>query len=284
MDPIKPEIFSNPPLNRCRLFDTHCHVTADAFSKDQQLVLKRAADFGIERLVVIGAGTKLESNERTIALAQQHATKQTPQYPMINYSIGIHPHDADIWNAATKKSLHEMLSNNHAVAIGEIGLDYHYNFATKENQWHAFTDQLELAEEFSLPFIVHTREADDDTYKMLKNFAPLIQQCGGVMHCFSGTPQIAEKYLQLGMHLSFSGIVTFPKAHDIQQSAIITPPHRLLIETDAPYLTPHPHRGRRNEPACLYWTALKVAELRKTDFALLTEQTFNNACRFFKIT
>lgn len=274
--PLTDAQFGAPPATPPRLFDSHAHIGAEAFRDDLQQILQRARAFGVERILAIGAGTGQASNETALRLA---AT-----VPGVVASVGIHPHEADLWNDATAASIDTLLkahAKKQCVAVGEIGLDFHYNFSSRKNQQAAFAAQLALAAHYELPFIIHTREAHAETYATLQQHEAQIRRFGGLIHCFSQGPREAEEYLALGLHLSFSGVVTFPKADELRQALALVPADRLLIETDAPYLTPHPHRGKRNEPACVYWTALKIAELQGRTVQEVAAQTYANASRLF---
>ncbi len=205
-------------------------------------------------MVVIGTGDGPPDLEAGIRLADR--------YSAIYATVGIHPHDAAKVEVGDEfLRLSRLLQHDKVVAVGEIGLDYHYDLSPREVQKAVFIAQMDLAADARKPIVIHTREAWDDTFALLeKHWKPT--GLGGIMHCFSGGPTEAERCLALGFHLSFGGIVTFPKALDVQEAARTTPSHRILIETDAPYLAPVPRRGKRNEPAFVVETARKMAELR----------------------
>jgi TatD DNase family protein len=189
----------------------------------------------------------------------------------------VHPHDAAKASEATLDQLRELLRHPKALALGEIGLDYHYNNSPPEVQRRLFVGQLALASEQRVPIVIHTREAWPDTFRLLlDHWDP---RAGGIMHCFSGGPAEAERCLALGFHLSFAGILTYPKAAEIREAARITPLDRLLAETDAPYLAPVPHRGRRNEPAFVAETVGKLAELRAEPFESVAAAILSNGRR-----
>ena len=250
--------------------DSHCHLDDKRFAEDLPAVLDRAAAAGITRILTIGTGDGPPGIDCAIRVAER--------YPQIVASIGVHPHDASKATPKTFDDLRALARHPKVVAFGEIGLDYHYDFSPRELQREVFTEQLKLARELSLPIIIHTREAWDDTIAVLTG-NPL--NAGGIMHCFSGDTAQAEQALALGFHLSFGGVITFKNAGAMREAARITPDNRLLIETDAPYLAPIPHRGKRNEPAFMTETARKLAEVRGTTperIAELTAANFNRLC------
>lgn len=240
------------------LIDSHCHLDHKDFDADRDAVIQRALDAGLERMVAIGS-------EAGVQLAGR--------YPFFYATAGIHPHHAAKATEDDFKRLDELLANPKVVAVGEIGLDYHYDFAPRDKQKAVFVRQMEIAAARKKPVVIHTREAWDDTFALL-------QLCPhGIMHCFSGGPLEAQRALDLGFHLSFGGIVTYPKALDVQEAARIAPPDKLLIETDAPYLAPVPRRGKRNEPAFIAHTARKLADLRGVTFEEIARATTENARR-----
>lgn len=251
--------------------DTHCHLDARAFDADREAVIERARAAGVSRMVAIGTGDGPPDLEAGIRLAER--------YSFMDATVGVHPHDAAKASAETWAELASLTAHPKVVAIGEIGLDYHYNFSPPEVQRAVFVRQMEIAREARLPIIIHTREAWEDTVELIRrHWDPAF---GGVFHCFSGGPREAEQALELGFHLSFSGIVTFPKASGVQEAARMAPADRLLIETDAPYLAPVPHRGKRNEPAYVVETARCVAALRGVtaeEIARLAAENWSRLC------
>jgi TatD DNase family protein len=199
------------------------------------------------------------------------------KYEQVYASIGVHPHDASKLTAHTLDDLRALAANPKVVAFGEIGLDYHYDFSPRETQREAFIAQLRLARELNLPITIHTREAWDDTTAVLRDN----WQGEGIMHCFTGDSVQAQEALAMGFHLSYGGVLTFKTAENVREAARITPDDRLLIETDAPYLAPIPHRGKRNEPAMMVETAKKLAEVRGTSvehIAQVTASNFDRLC------
>jgi TatD DNase family protein len=246
------------------LIDSHCHLDSKDFDADRDEVIQRALDAGVERMVAIGTGDL----EVGIRLAEK--------YPCFCATVGVHPHDASKATEEDFRRLDELLAHPKVVAVGEIGLDYHYDFAPRDVQKAVFIRQMEIAAARKKPIVIHTREAWDDTFAALGGTG-LQPVCSGIMHCFSGGPHEAQRALDLGFYLSFGGIVTYAKALDVQAAAKMTPLDRLLIETDAPYLAPVPRRGKRNEPAFVTHTARKLAELRGVTFEEIARATTGNA-------
>jgi TatD DNase family protein len=240
------------------LIDSHCHLDSKEFDADRDAVIERALDAGVERMVAIGS-------EAGVQLAET--------YPFFYATVGIHPHEAAKAVEDDFKRLDELLAHPKVVAVGEIGLDYHYDFAPRDTQRAVFIRQMEIASGRKKPIVIHTREAWDDTFALL-HLCPF-----GIMHCFSGGPIEAQRALEFGFHLSFGGIVTYPKALAVQEAARMAPLDRLLIETDAPYLAPVPRRGKRNEPAFVTYIARKLADLRGVTFEDIARATTKNARR-----
>jgi TatD DNase family protein len=251
------------------LVDSHCHLDDEKFDGDREQTIERARAAGVERLMAIGTGDGPPDLETAVRLADR--------YPFIYATIGVHPHDASKAVPATFDRLRELARHPKVLAIGEIGLDYHYDFSPRETQRAVFERQLELAAEVGKPIVIHTREAWDDTLAALGAKWP----GGGIMHCFTGGEQQAREALELGFHLSFGGVITFPKAEEPRQAARIVPDDRLLVETDCPYLAPAPHRGKRNEPAFLVETVKRLAAVRETTpetIAGLTTANWERLC------
>jgi len=255
------------------LVDSHCHLDDEKFDTDRDATIERARAAGVRRMMAIGTGNGPPDLEAALRLARLH--------DFIYATIGVHPHDAAKATEATFERLAALAEEAKVLAIGEIGLDYHYDFSPRDVQREVFTRQLALARAAGKPIVIHTREAWDDTLAVIREQG---LPFGGIMHCFTGSPQEAGQALDLGFHVSFGGILTFPKAVDVRQAAAMTPESRLLIETDCPYLAPVPHRGKRNEPAFLLETARRLAEVRAStleDIASLTTRNFN---QLFKIS
>jgi TatD DNase family protein len=249
--------------------DSHCHLDDKRFADDLDAVLDRAAAAGVTRILTIGTGDGPPEVDRAVRIADR--------YSQVYASIGVHPHDASKVTPQTYADLRALASHSKVVAFGEIGLDYHYDFSPREIQREVFTEQLKLAREVNLPITIHTREAWQDTMSILREH----WSGEGVMHCFTGDPAQAQEALDLGLHLAYGGVLTFKTAEAVRESARITPPDRLLLETDAPYLAPIPHRGKRNEPAMMIETARKLAEVRGITpeaIAALTSTNFERLC------
>lgn len=251
-----------------KLVDSHCHLDDEQFAADRDAAIERARAAGIERILAIGTGSGPPDLEAAIRLAEQHT--------FIFATVGVHPHDAAKASPETFARLAELTRHPKVLAMGEIGLDYHYDFSPRDVQRSVFAAQLALSAEAKKPIVIHTREAWDDTIAIMREHG---LPCGGIMHCFTGGPGEAEQALELGFHLSFGGILTFPKADDVRKSAALTPENRLLIETDAPYLAPVPHRGKRNEPSFIVETVRRLAELRGWPLEHAADVTTRNFAR-----
>jgi TatD DNase family protein len=249
--------------------DSHCHLDDKRFSDDLEAVLDRAAAAGVTRILTIGTGDGPPEIDRAARLADR--------YPQIFASVGVHPHDAAKVTPRTYDDLRALAGRPKVIAFGEIGLDYHYDFSPREVQRDVFIEQLKIAQAVNLPITIHTREAWEDTMTILREH----YNGPGVMHCFTGDPTQAREALALGFHLSYGGVLTFKTAGSVRESARITPDDRLLIETDAPYLAPIPHRGKRNEPAMMCETARCLAEIRETTIEAVAALTTANFDRLF---
>ena len=236
-----------------RLVDSHCHLDSKDFDSDRGEVVQRAIEAGVDRMVAIGTGDGPPDLEAGIRLAER--------YDPLLATVGIHPHDAAKAKPQDFERLCALLAHPKVVAVGEIGLDYHYDFSPRDVQKSTFIAQMRIAAEARKPIVIHTREAWDDTFSLIaEHWAP--RGLPGIMHCFSGGLVEARRSLDVGFYLSFGGIVTFPKAAEVHDAARQAPLDRLLIETDAPYLAPVPRRGKRNEPALVVHVAKRLAELR----------------------
>ena len=251
------------------MIDTHCHLEMEAFDDDREDVIKRAREAGLEAIITIGSD--FEGCKGAVALAEK--------YDFIYATVGIHPHDAKGFNEDIFSQIKEWAKNKKVVAIGEIGLDYHYDHSPRDIQRDVFKKKLYYAKEINLPVIVHSREAKRDTLQILKESAV----SKGVMHCFSGDMDMAERAMEMGFYISIAGPVTFKNASKLRDIAKAIPDDYLLIETDAPYLTPEPLRGKRNEPAFVVHTAKAIAELRGVSYEDIDRITTLNAKRLFGI-
>jgi len=249
------------------MIDSHCHLDSAEFDDDRDAVIERALEAGVEHMLAIGTGNGPPDLEAGLRLADKH--------PAFYATIGIHPHDTSKASPDDFKHLTHLLSHPKVLAVGEIGLDYHYDFSPRDVQKSAFIQQMEIAARAKKPIVIHTREAWEDTLALIEqHWTP--HGIGGIMHCFSGGPEEARRALNLGFYLSFGGIVTFPKALAVQESAKSAPRDRILLETDAPYLAPVPKRGKRNEPALMVHTARKLAELRGESYEAICNATTKN--------
>lgn len=253
------------------MIDSHCHLDSEQFDQDREEVIQRALAAGVTHMVAIGTGNGPPDLEAGIRLADRYAAFYA--------TVGVHPHDASKATDEVFEHLSGLAVHPNVVAIGEIGLDYHYDFSPREVQQAVFREQMRIAAEAKKPIVIHTREAWDDTISCIRENWDVGR--GGIMHCFSGGPKEAQQALDLGFYLSFGGIVTFPRAVEIQDAARRAPADRILIETDAPYLAPVPKRGKRNEPAFMVETARKLAELRgvsEREIAETTTANFKRLC------
>jgi len=247
-----------------KVVDSHCHLDDNQFDADRDAVIERAREAGVERMMAIGTGGGPPDLEAALRLARQH--------DFIYATIGVHPHDAAKATPETFAAMETLAAESKVLAIGEIGLDYHYDFSPRGVQRAVFAAQLNLAGRAGKPIVIHTREAWDDTLALLRE-----QWSGpGIIHCFSGGPPEARQVLDMGFYLSFGGVITFPKAEALRDAARMAPEDRLLVETDAPYLAPVPKRGKRNEPAFLIETVRRLAETRGVSPEKIAEATTRN--------
>jgi TatD DNase family protein len=252
-------------MSRPYIVDTHCHLGDAAFDPDRDAVLERARAADVGHVVVIG--TTVADSERAATLAASR--------PGLSATAGVHPHEAKDWSPEVAERLRALLALPVVVAVGETGLDYHYDHSPHPTQRAAFEAQLALAAELGKPVVVHAREADDDMAALLRDARATV-----VLHSFSSGPKVFEAGLAAGAYFSFSGMITF-KTWASTDHLTACPPDRLLVETDAPYLAPVPHRGRRNEPAFVRDVALGLARARGATFDDIVEQTTVNARRVF---
>lgn len=261
--------------------DSHAHLDGKQFDSDREQVIARAREAGVRTMVAIGNGDGPPNLDAGIQLAEK--------YPFMYATIGIHPHEARLADDAAYETMERLARHPKVITWGEIGLDYYYDHSPRETQKMVFSRQMELAAAANLPIVVHCRPSDgsDDAWK---NCLGLIQNqwaakgIGGILHCFTGTWPQAKQALDMGFMISFAGNLTFPKAQQIRDAALEVPLDRMLIETDAPYLAPVPHRGKRNEPAFVKETARRLGELRGLSMEDVGEQTSQNFYNFFKLT
>jgi TatD DNase family protein len=256
------------------IVDSHCHLDGKVFTSDRDEVIQRAIDAGVTRMVAIGTGEGPPDLEAGIRLADS--------YDVFYATVGVHPHEATKYEESTALRLRDLLRHKKVLALGEIGLDYHYDFSPRDVQKRVFLDQLAIAADARKPIVIHTREAWADTLEILEeHWKPT--GLGGIMHCFTGTPAEVERTVALGFHLAFGGVVTYPRATEVHESAKVTPLDRLLLETDAPYLAPVPRRGKRNEPSYIVETAKRIAELRGVTVDEIARATTANFEQLFKL-
>lgn len=257
------------------LIDTHTHLDDARYDGDREAMIARARESGIETFVTIGCD--LETSRAAVAMAER--------YPFVYATVGVHPHEVKRIEDGWYDELRRLAAHAKVRAFGEIGLDYHYNNSPPEEQRTRFREQVNLAHELRLPLVIHTREAQEDTIAILRE--ENARDIGGVFHCFTGDAWLAKDALDLGFHLSFSGVITFQNATMLREVARTVPMDRILIETDCPYLTPVPHRGKRNEPAYVRLVAEKLAEVKSQiepmDFETIAHASSANARRLFKL-
>ena len=252
------------------LVDSHCHLADADFDADREAVLERARAAGVARLNVVGVMDGSGRHRRALDFAAAHG---------LGCSAGMHPHEARLASEPDYEELAELARAGRILAIGEIGLDFHYDLSPREVQGQVLRRQIRLAHDVALPIIIHTREAEEEMLKILAE--ERVPARGGVVHCFTGRAEMARAALAMGLFLSFSGIVAFPRAEALRAIAREVPPDRLLIETDAPYLAPPPHRGRRNEPAFVVEVARAVAAARGVGLEEVARSTSENYARCF---
>jgi TatD DNase family protein len=256
--------------------DSHAHIDGEDYDADRDAVVERARAAGVVAILNVGTG---DPHSGTL----ERAVKVAEQYEGVYAAVGVHPHDARLFDEAAERRVDELVrSSTRIIAWGEIGLDYHYDHSPREVQREVFRRQLRLARAARLPVIIHSREADDETVAILRDEWQG-SGLGGVMHCFGGSVEMAQSVLELGFTISFAGNVTFKKAENLRDAARVVPLERLFIETDCPFLTPVPFRGRRNEPARVLEVAGCLAELRGLTASELGRITADNFFRFFKL-
>ena len=254
------------------LIDTHCHLTFEPLAGDIEGVLERSKAAGVTSWITVG--TDPSHNQKAVELADK--------FENMYAAIGIHPHDADSVTAQTLNQLKELTQNVKVVAIGETGLDFHYNFSKQPAQRRVFVQQLKIAEEFNLPVIIHSRDAFDETMDVLEQFGSGVKRV--VFHCFSGSAEQANIVLTKGYYISLTGVVTFKNASKTQEVAKFTPIDRLMLETDCPYMSPEPMRKQKiNEPALMIHTARFIADLKQMDLADFAHAVTATSGTFFNL-
>lgn len=260
------------------LTDTHCHLDFDTFDGDREAVILRAKQSGVGRM--LNPGIDLQSSQVALNLARKHNE--------VYAACGVHPNDAITWDDNSQSELYEMLQQDKVVAVGEIGLDYYRDRAPRDLQKRVLNEQLELAEKIFLPVVLHNRQATDDMMRTLTAWhanlvasgSPLAER-PGVLHSFSGEAGDAKRAVEMNFFIGVTGPVTYKNADELRKIIASVPLSSLLIETDAPFLTPHPHRGERNEPAYVRWIAERIAEIHKLSVQVVAEQTTANSQRVF---
>lgn len=264
-------------MSDIQLIDTHCHLNFHKYNDDRDEVLQRAAEAGVNRVII--PAIDLETCQEALDLSKQ--------YDGIFFAAGIHPNSTRDFDEAILARVREFASNNKVISIGEIGLDYYWDKSPKDIQRAAFEKQLNLATELELPVIIHNRDASADVLDVLESWVTTLpdrlRDRAGVLHSFSAPQKIAERALAIGFYLGFTGPITFKKADDLRAIAQRTPIDRILVETDGPFLTPHPYRGKRNEPAYVQYMTEKLAELHKMSYEDMAQQTTVNAETLFKL-
>ena len=253
--------------------DSHAHIDGHEFDADREEVIQRAHAAGVAFILNVGTGDPHSGAfERAVELSKAHDSVYT--------AIGTHPHDARLYDDAAEEKIKTLINNERMIAWGEIGLDFHYDNSPRDVQVEVFKRQLRAARECNLPVVIHTREAEAETIEILQSEYEGARR-RGVFHCFSGSMELAQKAIEIGFMISFSGIVTFKKADELREIAKQVPLDRLLIETDCPYLTPIPYRGKRNEPAYVVEVARCLAGLHGMDIEEMGHITGENFNRFF---
>ncbi|MHB8301734.1 MAG: TatD family hydrolase [Acidobacteriaceae bacterium] len=266
------------------LVDSHAHLDSDRYAEDREAMLVRARQAGVETVLAVGIGDGPGTMHRALELGREYASN--PDMPQIVASAGIHPHEAELADAAALERLDALAGEPEIVAVGEIGLDYFYDHSPREVQVRVFVDQMDIAAAHKLPILIHCRASADSTNAWDDALDILHQHwrstgLGGVLHCFAGEQKHAKHAMDMGFLVSFAGNITFPKAQPVRDVAAKIPADRLLVETDAPFLSPVPYRGQRNEPARVRNVAEKLAEVRGVDYETMALTTTENFHRFF---
>jgi TatD DNase family protein len=273
-------------LKELVLVDSHAHLDSPRYDADRDELLQRAWQQGVRTILSIGIGDGPDTMQQALELSRSYAGK--PGIPRILATAGIHPHEAQLADQAALQKLDGLLADPDVLAVGEIGLDYYYDHSPRERQKRAFAQQMEIAAARRRPIIIHCRPSDgstnawDDTLAMIEDNW-MGTNLGGILHCFTGDWEHARRAMDGGFLISFAGNVTFPKAEGIRQVAAKVPLDRMLIETDAPFLAPLPHRGKRNEPAWVGRVADKLGEVCGVTAELVASSTANNFFRFFGV-
>ncbi len=259
------------------LIDTHCHINFDSYDEDREAVIARAAEAGVQQ--IINPAIDVTTSRAIVELVKH--------YDGLYAAVGIHPNDTADFNDSMIDEIAELAKQPKVVAIGEIGLDYHWDNSPKEQQFRAFEAQLALAARLELPVIIHNREASEDVMdfleKWVKTLSPSLQERPGVLHSFSAPASVAERALDAGFYLGFTGPITYKNADDLRRIAARVPLNRLVVETDGPFLTPVPHRGKRNEPSYIPYMVDRLASLQQVSVEQMSTATTENAMRLFNL-
>lgn len=254
-----------------KLIDSHAHLDDDRFDSDRTEIINKLMANGIE--MVLNPGADLATSKKAVKLAEE--------YSFIYAAVGCHPHDSKYMNEETMNIFRELSKNKKVIAIGEIGLDYYYDNSDRETQKKWFREQIKLANELDMPYIVHDRDAHEDLFRIMKEEAK--SNTRGILHCYSGSVEMAKEFIKLGFYISLAGPVTFKKAKTPKMVAKEIPLDKLLIETDSPYLTPEPYRGKRNEPMFVKYVAEEIANIRNVSLDVIAESTNKNFRKLFNL-
>ena len=260
------------------LIDSHCHIDSKEYDSDRDEVVQRALDAGVGLMLNIGTGDPHSDDfKRAVAVAEK--------YPQVYTSVGVHPHDAKLYDDAAERHLMDLVkSSDKVIAWGEIGLDFHYDHSPRDVQREVFRRQIRTARSLDLPIIVHSREANDETIEILEAECQGDDFKGGIMHCFGGTIEMIQAVVPLGFLISWAGNVTFKNADDLREVAEIMQLNKMLVETDCPFLTPEPHRGNRNEPAFVVDTSKYLSDYIDVELPSFANQTTQNFLDFFGLS
>jgi TatD DNase family protein len=256
-----------------RLIDSHAHIQGKEYAGETEAVIERARQAGVEQIIVVGGAGDMSNNTAAVALADS--------FPCVYATVGMHPHDAKDVGAEDMARLKDLALHPKVIAVGETGLDYYYNHSPRDVQSRVFTRFIQMARETDLPIVVHERDAARDCAELLRSEGS--GKLRGVIHCFTGDYDAARDYLELGFYLSFSGIITFKNADSLRSVVQRVPLERMLVETDSPYLTPVPHRGKRNEPAYVRWVAETIAKIKVIPLEEVARTTTRNVQELFDI-
>lgn len=257
--------------------DSHCHIDGPEFDGDRDEVVQRAHDAGVKYMLNVATGDPTNGElERGVEVASK--------YPSVYAAVGVHPHDAKLYSDEVEKRISDLIKSSEKVlAWGEIGLDFHYDHSPRDVQMDVFRRQIRAARKIGKPIIIHSRSANDETVRILQEECQGDDFAGGIMHCFGGTLEMVQEIIPLGFLISWAGNVTFKKADNLREVAEIMQLNKMLVETDCPFMTPEPHRGKRNEPMHVVDTARFLAEFTDVEIESFANQTTQNFCEFFNL-